>query len=177
MGVKMGQQKTARTFYESHQRTVDYTTGEIIDEKSIIESKLPPEPPYVKLYVDDLGSLLGLERGEKRVLLALACSLDFEGFASVTAAKRKRLAERCELTIKSFNNAVSALAKKGLIKVVGSGEYELNPNLFARGDWKSIFSRRQTFKLEVTYSPETGRTISTTAVPETTLPTADDTTH
>lgn len=166
----MGQQKSARTLYESRETVVNFETGEVTEEKTITESKLPPEPPYVKMYVDDLGSLLGLERGEKRVLLALACSLDFEGFASVTSAKRKRLADRCELTVKSFNNSVSALAKKGLIKVVGAGEYELNPKLFARGDWKQIYNRRQAFRLELTYSAEQGRTIETRAVPEVEAP-------
>lgn len=161
----MGVQKSARTLYESRETTVDYDTGEVREETIVTESKIPSEPPYVKLYIDDLGSILGLEKGEKRVLLSLACSIDYEGSVSVTSTRRQRLAERCQLSVKSFNNAISALATKGLIKVIGRGEYELNPKLFAKGDWRQVYARRRAFQLQVTYS-EKGRSIETTSAPQ-----------
>ncbi len=49
----------------------------------------------------------------------------------------------------------------GIIASCGGNEYQANPNLFARGEWKKIIEQRREFEMRIKYSPN-GETIITT---------------
>jgi len=116
------------------------------------------------MYIDDVGRLLDVPAGPRMVLYQLARRIDYEGFISLTPAARERVAKACDINVRTMNNYLTQLSKSGILRHSGRGEYEMNPNLFAKGDWKDIAKRRQDFELTVRYSANGKKTIHGRAV-------------
>lgn len=125
--------------------------GEIISSDTSRVINLPSEPPYVKMYIEDISRLFDVSQGPRAVLYQLVRKLDYDGFISLTPASRARIASSCGLGIGTFNNYLTQLCKAAILRNVGRGEYEMNPHLFAKGEWKDISKRRQAFQLSITY--------------------------
>jgi len=144
---------------------VDYETGEVTKQSHSKVINLPQEPPYVKMYIDDVGKLLDVPPGPRTVLYQLVRKLDYDGFISLTPAARERIADACQIGVATMSNYLTSLCKTGILRHVGRGEYEMNPNLFARGDWKDIAKRRQAFELSISYREDGTRVLKGRAVP------------
>lgn len=138
----------------------DALTGEILSQnKKVIElTKLEPEPDYVKMYVADLSRLVGLKEGHGRILPFIAASVGYDGFISLAGGRKARIALTAGCSVKSVNNAITEYVKAGILIRAGRAEYELNPLLFAKGEWRNIRERRLSFTAKITYSVA-GRTI------------------
>jgi len=136
---------------------VDYETGEVVKLTNSRVISLPQEPPYVKMYIEDLGKLLDVPPGPRMVLYHLAKRIDYDGFISLTPTSRERVAIACEINVRTMNNYLTHLSKSGILKHIGRGEYEMSPHLFAKGDWKDISRRRTNFEMTVRY--ENGKRI------------------
>ena len=135
---------------------INHLTGEVLHSESIIEreDKLPAEPAYIKLYTDDLGNLYGLSPIAKNVLLKLITMTDYDGEILLPNGKREQFANELKTTIGSVNNSITEILKAGLISRKGgrnSGVYFLNPTYMAKGKWRDIYKKRQSFKMTITY--------------------------
>ncbi len=150
-------ERQERIVYSEMTRTVDYETGVVNEEERTKVVRLPQEPPYVKMYIDDLAAVLNLPIGVRGVLYALVQRIDYDGIITLGSTSKKKIAERLTLTIGTFDNYLTKLVKTGVLKRIGRGEFEVNPYLFARGDWAEIRRRRdnfgKTFRMTITYSP------------------------
>jgi hypothetical protein len=153
---------------------VDYQTGEVSRTSDSRVINLPQEPPYVKMYIDDVGRLLDVPAGPRMVLYQLARRLDYEGYISLTPAGRERIAKACDIGVRTMSNYLTDLCKAGIIRHAGRGEYEMNPHLFAKGDWKDIAKRRLDFELSIHYSADGKKTIRGRALPSKTAGTQMD---
>lgn len=148
------------------QRTeVDYETGAVTKSTDSRVIQLPQEPPYVKMYIDDVGKILDVPPGPRMVLYQLVRKLDYDGFISLTPAARERIASACQIGVATMSNYLTQLCKTGILRHAGRGEYEMNPNLFAKGDWKDIAKRRQKFELSISYGEDGTRVVKGRAVP------------
>lgn len=161
--------RTAKVIQIGHRTTVD-TDGVVQEEEYTKVTRLPQEPPYVKLYLEDIAKLMDVPEGPRAVLLALVRKLDFEGIISLTPAARERLCAQLNIKVTTFNNYLVVLCQREILKRLGRGEYEMNPNILARGDWIEIQKRRTAFKLTVTYRPDGTKEISGGIDPEPELP-------
>jgi len=110
---------TARVLTSTRTTHLDHSTGEVLSTEDVIVARIPKEPAYVKMYIEDLSRIVGLSAGAQSVLYELAGKIDYEG---------------------------------RIMRKSGYCEYEMNPNLFAKGDWQDVYKRRQAFKLEIKYS-------------------------
>jgi len=108
---------------------------------------LPVEPPFVKLYTDNLSALFKLTGGENGVLYCLVRRVDFDGFININLALKKRIAREIGTeNVGVIANAITTLKKLDIIRATGErSEYMLNPKLFAKGDWKAIEQMRKLF--------------------------------
>lgn len=132
--------------------------GEITKTAEIINIKpLPAEPPYVKMYIDDIGRMSGLQTSHVEILTYVAAIVDYEGIVTLNARRKACIAATVKGSVKTVENAITEYIKAGLLVRIGRAEYELNPNLFARGEWRTIRERREAFTVKVTYSKERGR--------------------
>jgi hypothetical protein len=131
---------------------VDLQTGEVSESSTTNVYRLPVEPPYVKLYLDDLCDLIKVPDSQKGLLLKLLKRLDFEGYILLTPRIRKDLAADMGVADQTFRNRLNDLCKAELLIRMGTNEYQANPKYFARGEWKTICARREAFELRITYS-------------------------
>jgi hypothetical protein len=156
------------TTLERIETTVDQLTGEIITQtQKVIElRKIEPEPNYVKLYLDDLARLVNLQEGHKSILPYIAAGVDYEGFVTLSAGRKARIAATAGCSVKSINNAITEYVKRGILIRIGCGEYELDPRLFAKGEWRKIRERRLKFVMKIIYSESDGRSITTEIINE-----------
>ena len=153
--------------FERVETVVDVLTGELLlERKNVIDfNPVPPEPAYVKMYIDDLGKLLDLQSGHRDILLHVAANVAYDGLVSMTAMRKSRIAAALECSVRSVDNAITEFVRRKILSRVGRAEYELNPCLFAKGSWKEIRERRLKFRARITYSPDFGRTIETLVEP------------
>lgn len=143
--------KTERIVYKEINKEINFSTGEVILEEENNVIKMPKEPPYVKMYIDDLAKILELTSGCRTLLYFLVKKMDYEGIITLTKSSKNRIAEHMNIKESAIRNQLTLLCNKGILNRIGTGEYEANPNLFARGDWIDIYKRRSNFKLIITY--------------------------
>lgn len=136
-------------------RSVDSSTGEILQERSNVYSieKLPPEPEYIKLYVNEIGRLHGLKSGHREIMLYVASLVSYDGAVVLNVRRKAQIALTLKIATKSIDNALSEFVKTGLLIRLGRGDFELNPFLFGKGDWKSIRERRESFVARLRFGP------------------------
>lgn len=147
-------------------QVINMQTGEVVESTTSNVFQLPSEPPYVKLYLDDLCVLVNVSDSLKTLLLSLLRRLDFEGYILLSPRSRKEIAAKLAIADQTFRNRLNELCKKDLIQRVSTNEYQVNPLYFARGEWRKICMQRQAFQLRVTYSAERGRQVETSTVPQ-----------
>lgn len=150
--------------YESTRTTTDLLSGQATSETTDKVVRMPQEPAFVKLYIDDLGRLLDMPPGPTNLMHALAMRMDYEGMITLNKAIKDRMAKQIGIKESSLRNYLTALVKADVVRIVDRGLYELNPHYFAKGDWADIRKRRDNFKLQVTYNANGEREITGRAV-------------
>ena len=142
-------------------QSIDASTGEVLSKSTTNVITFPREPAYVKMYIEDLCSLAGVEEADQALLRHLLARLDYEGYVVLTPRVRDAISAQLAVKSKTLRNRLSRLVAADMIKPVARNEYKVNPNYFARGDWKSVCEQRLSYSMTVTYS-EAGRKITTT---------------
>lgn len=155
----MTQNHTARIFNSTRTIHTNHDTGEITKTEDVTVLRIPKEPAYVKMYIDDISKIVGLSAGSQNVLYELVTKIDYDGIMTITKGTRERIAARTGLKEATVRNRISDLAASGILRKSGYCEYEMNPNLFAKGDWQDIYKRRCGFKFEISYSKDGVRTL------------------
>lgn len=155
--------KEQRNIYVETTYLADRDTGEVKITESKSVTKLPAEPPYVKLYLDDLCKLVNVPKANEDVLKYLLKKLDYEGYITISSRYRKLIEKELNIASRTLTNRIQALKNQGLIKTVGKNEYEANPHFFGRGPWTDIYNRRAqgSFSMTIKYDSEGKREIST----------------
>lgn len=136
---------------------IDKSTGEVFRDETLVEyeTKLPNEPPYVKLYTTDLANLYGLSPISKNVLFNLMIMVDYDGEILLPRGRREKIAKELNSSLGAINNAITEIVKAEIIAregSSGSGVYKLNPVYMARGKWRDIYEQRKAFKVTITYT-------------------------
>lgn len=153
---------TIRHLYTQTERTIDHHTGEVKQSRHTTTSKSPAEPHYVKVYIDNVGSIEGLATPQKTLLYELILRLNYNGTLQITPLERKKIIKKLAISEKTFRNHMTALVKSELIIRHSPSDYEANPFYFARGKWREILDRRQDFELRIRYTASGERHISST---------------
>lgn len=144
-------QKNKKLIQETHTTHVDEKTGEVLSETNTKVVQLPTEPPFVKLYIEDLSSLYGLPKASPDLLYALIKKLDYEGQISLNAASKRQICEATGKAMKTLDNFLQLAVKKDIFRRVDTGIYAPNPHLFGRGEWREIHKKRGAW-LKVSYN-------------------------
>lgn len=128
---------------------VDMATGQIVRSEERILKSWSDEPPFIKLYLQDILFLSDLPKGHNAVLSSL---LKRAGWASengmeislTAGTKRLMLRELGLKNIRTINNALSDFVRAKILYRVETGVYRFNPYLFGKGDWQDISKLRLT---------------------------------
>jgi len=133
---------------------VDYDTGEVKQETNVL--RLPQEPAFIKLYLDDILYYHDMPRGLNPILQVFLRNMNWENRLILNMAVKKRMAESIKLSVSSIDNAITKFVKGNILIREDKGLYLFNPYLFGKGSWEAI----QEIRLNITYNLD-GRTFST----------------
>ena len=145
--------KEDRNTYVSQRTTIDHITGEVLKQEHEYIHKQSAEPDFIKLYLNTLLAFKDLPRTLNPVLvefLSLMTYADSEEdhggqIIALTSYLKHRIAKKLDIKINTVEKSLTSFVKTGIFKRIGTGTYQVNPNLFGRGEWKSIKAIRATF--------------------------------
>lgn len=138
--------------------------GEIVSKRANKTLSWGQEPPFIKLYLQDVLYLSDLPKRHENILFELLKRATYageqEGMQVCLSAGIKRIiAKSLGLeNVRSINNSISALVKGKILYRAETGVYNFNPYLFGKGDWQDIARLR----LEINYNDIQGKTFQTT---------------
>lgn len=151
----------AKSVYQETKQTVDHSTGEITSEENTNVIRIPSEPAFIKLYLEDISRLYKLPSGTDKLLLELIKRMNYEGKIYVNAGLKKEIMSELGITnIRSINNNLSKFCKADVLARVGQGTYMANPNLFGKGSWADIQKLRNAW-IKLSYTKDGEKVIRT----------------
>lgn len=131
--------------YSNEVITYDKETGEVIEHTETKLKSVSIEPNYVKVYVDTVIALLGQSKTSKEadVLLVLAKNMtymnnDMPNKVNIDSFLKKYIIQTLGISEGSLNNMITSFVKRDIIRRMGKGVYQLNPFMFAKGNWSAI---------------------------------------
>jgi hypothetical protein len=142
---------TGRILYQKD--VVDFQTGEIAQTER--EIRIPKEPDFVKLYLDDLVMLKDIPQWVSGILYGLLKRMNYQNEIVLNATIKKRIADDLGIAARTIDNALVTFAKKNILTRVGLGVYQANPYLFGKGEWNNI----RKIRLQVEYGESGSREV------------------
>lgn len=131
-----------------HLQTVETTKT---DEDGVISSQtqtnvsaFEKEPPYVKVYLEDIGRLNGLDPSEQKLINELVFNMGYNNVVPSYKPVKEMIAEKIGVSLSTVNRCIQSLYQKGVLIRKARGFYIMDPNLFGRGTWKDIKKIRVT---------------------------------
>lgn len=164
--------KSVKTINRNHTTTtIDKLTGEVLQEQSTTSFTTDAEPAFFKLYLANISMLHNLTVSNNKILNELLKIGNYAGEAIINSTIKKRICEKLNTTIATFDNNLVTLKKQNIIKQQGRGVYLFNPELFGRGSWTKIMGDRTKYqklemKIQFKGDKEATRTIVTELVPD-----------
>lgn len=121
---------------------VDSETGEVIEVISTNTFGVDKEPPYIKMYIDDIARLKELPPGMNKILMELIKGMGYNNVIPAYKPIKMMICRNLGIKIDYLNKAISTFYKKGLLIRLDRGIYLADPELFARGKWEDIKNLR-----------------------------------
>lgn len=149
----MSKMKKERKVYQ--EVVVDKENGEVITHKTVYQQK--EEPDFIKLYIDCMLKFKGLKQGLNPILMSFLQYMSYADINGIEGGQiifvnhhmKKIIADSLGVTVKRIEQALTQFVKSGVFRRVAVGTYQVNPNIFGRGDWKNINNIRATFDFGV----------------------------
>lgn len=139
--------------------------GEYFQISNYQELRVPAEPDFIKIYLKDINKLFELPKGCSPALYEIIKRMGYDGKIVLNKYIKQECAEASGLSLQSINNYVTDFVKKNIIKRLGTGVYEANPNLFGKGSWTDICKRRELY-ITIRYSDEGKEIVAHHEAPE-----------
>lgn len=122
--------------------TIDLETGEVRKVVSTNTFGIDKEPPYIKMYIDDIARLNQLPPGMSKILMELVRTMGYNNVIPAYKPIKKMMCRTLDIKMDYLNKAISAFHKKGILIRIDRGIYIADPELFARGKWEDIKNLR-----------------------------------
>lgn len=138
---------------------VNTDTGEYLGAETQIQTyQVEKEPPYVKLYTQDIGRIYGLTKSCNAVLMALARHMAYGSNVVVLYGPVKDIiCKQLNMKKTTFNMAVDSLYKQGFLIRQARACYVLDPTIFGSGSWTDV----KKVRLSIEYNSDGTKTIKT----------------
>lgn len=138
--------------YQITDRVIDNKTGKELSNKTLLRTvtKLIPEPPFVKMYLDDICNLMVCSDPSRKLLSCLLSHMDYENRV-VLIKETKEIISKCSgMTLSHISKSISELKSKSVLIPIGRAYYLVNPKYFGKGQWLNIHELR----LSIVYNKE-----------------------
>jgi len=143
------------------EKTIISEDGIIKKEEKELVSYIAKEPPYVKIYIQDILYLSDLPAAESSVLYAFIKLINYKGQIIISSGMKQMIANEINKSIQTINNSITKFVTAGILIREAAGVYTANPYLFGRGEWSEIDKLR----VQITYdlNGRTFRSVLTTS--------------
>ena len=139
--------------YVNETTTIDHGTGEIKVTSRNITKKIPAEPSFVKMYIEDIVLLNSVPSGAANLLRSLLKRVNYDNEIMVLPKVKRDIANEMGIkNVQTVDNYLGKLKDKGIVLSIDRGVYMLNPNYFAKGKWADVRKIRDKYlKLVISY--------------------------
>lgn len=134
--------------------------GDVISQTIKKKVSWESEPPYIKLYLQDVLYFQDMPKSHENILFELLKRATYAGEkdgmqVGLSSGIKKIIAKNLGLkSVHSIDNSLYELVKGKVIFRVDTGVYNLNPVFFGKGDWQDVARLR----LEINYDEIKGKT-------------------
>ena len=131
---------------------------ELIDKRANKTLSWGAEPPFIKMYLNDIVYMSDLPKSYGSILYEMFKYMTYAGEKDgmvifINGYVKANIVQALSLkTTQSIDNAITKLVKGNILKRISRGTYRANPYLFGKGDWQDIARLRleiSTTKLKV----------------------------
>ena len=143
-------------FFKRKEKNNAIRTEIVIDEDGVIQSESKRfskerEPDFIKLYVDDIGKILGLTDSERKTIIQLAIGMGYNGVIPLYGPIKQYMMRQLGINnVSLFDRRIKSLKDENILLPVKDphtgklcrGLYVINPNLIAKGTWDDIKKMR-----------------------------------
>ena len=143
------------------------TVERVVDEKGNVKERIEnrtfswgSEPPFIKIYLQDILYLSDLPKSHENVLFELLKRATYAGdkfgmAVTLSSGMKQIIAKTLNIkNVRTINNVLSDLVKGEVLFRIATGVYQFNPYFFGKGDWQDIDKLR----LEINYDRIKGKT-------------------
>lgn len=131
--------------------------GEVVTSKVLETTQFDREPPYVKIYLADIGKLNGLNKSEQTLLNELVFNMGYNNIVPSYKPVKQMIAEKIGMPYNTLDKAIKELHKKGILIRKARGLYLMDPDIFGRGSWKDV----QKIRMVVEYGADGRKFVNT----------------
>lgn len=111
----------------------------VIKEETINETfGISKEPPYVKVYIDDISRLIDLPKGMNRILFQFVKHMGYNNVLMAYKPVKMMIANNLDISYSYVEKCLKEFIKKGVFIRIQRGMYVADPSLFGRGSWEEI---------------------------------------
>ncbi len=134
--------------------------GELISKRANKTLSWGSEPPFIKLYLQDILYLSDIPNKHEKVLYELLKRVTYAGDENgmeviINSSLKRRIAKELNFkNIGSISNAITDLVKGKILIRNDVGIYQFNSYFFGKGEWQDISRLR----LQINYDEIKGRT-------------------
>ena len=145
---------------QSVETSVINDRGELVSKRANKTLSWGSEPPFIKIYLEDVLYLQDLPKSHENILFELLKRATYAGdefgmTVTLSSGLKQIIAKTLGIkNVRSINNALSDLVKGKVLFRIATGVYQFNSYFFGKGDWKDIHRLR----LEINYDEIKGRT-------------------
>jgi hypothetical protein len=127
--------------------------GKTTQQQTNQKIKVAQEPDYIKLYLSTLLTFKDLPKQMSTLLLEVLKLMSYADptckhggqLISLNAYNKKLLTTKLDIKMNTLDQNLTKFVKAGILKRVGYGTFQANPNMFGRGEWLDIKAIRATF--------------------------------
>ena len=148
----MEQKKTENVIKDT--QTVINTAGEVLNVEQHLSIPVGDEPPYYKVYLQDIANVYGLNPAERAVWEILCSNMTFQNLVFLYKPIKMMLVQATGKKYETIKAAIKSLTAKGLLIRQDRAVYLVSPKYAARGKWQDI----KALRLTIDYN-EQGRNI------------------
>lgn len=125
-------------------QTVINTSGEILNVEQHLSIPVGDEPPYYKVYLQDIANVYGLNPAERAVWEILCSNMTFQNLVFLYKPIKMMLVQATGKKYETIKAAIKSLTAKGLLIRQDRAVYLVSPKYAARGKWQDIKALRMT---------------------------------
>lgn len=145
---------------QSTDETIVMEDGRLVSKRTNQTLSWGAEPPFIKLYLQDVLYLSDIPKSHENILFELLKRASYAGdeygmTVTLSSGLKQIIAKTLGIkNVRSINNALSELVKGKILFRVATGVYQFNSYFFGKGDWQDIARLR----LEIDYDAIKGKT-------------------